>query len=224
VRFTEEEQETAAAQSVDESPKDAEDIEAPLPTEQLLFKTQLDKYFDGSVLSPITKPTRGMRYIEHKQTHLAKAGSFKKLSDNLSLLKHMGAPTVLVVYLFGGARRVMETPRGEVFVEVSPDSETESAISEISKFVKRPFKVADFFDQMRPFCRDPRIRSRSSPTQPKPKWAKVSKRLSQKASEGELQHIRGTVEFLELAGLNRGLISQLVGETCRVLFPHGTSP
>jgi len=192
---------------------------SPVSSAQILLHLKLQRLFDSVQESPLSTPTDGQRYLSRKHELLALSGSYKRISDNFDLLNYIGAPESIMATVFSAAYLVLTGPT-ENTIDEAWNAKLESIMKEKSEFVHRPLEYTQLRNNLRKYCKDPRLAGKISPVEPSRKWARISKKLSEKATGNDLMYVRSTVDFLELAGISKILISNVLRETCPVLFPE----
>ena len=203
-----------------EEVNETKDFEAAIETEEAALRKKIDPYFSGSRSPMILTTSDGQKFLAHKFTSLARARSFGSLMSNFDLLKHVGVQASLLQYLFHDTRNVMMNPEYMGDQESVQDLQMKRILREKSEFLKRPLHEATFLAQLRSVCKDPRIARRISPRVSHSRnWTKTSEKLAQRASENNLAYVRSTIDFIELAGVDRYTIGDLLQKTCRILFP-----
>jgi hypothetical protein len=150
--------------------------------------------------------TDGMKYLSSKHARMALKGDISGLSKNLEILENVEAPNVNIAFLF--------KPSYEALFSETKRVGSQTAM--IPERLKSPFSEAHFsLLVISPYCRDPRLSRRTSPTHDESTgYWKISQRLLKKAREGDNKSIQHTVEFLELAGVDKFLIGNLLKPAC----------
>ena len=178
------------------------------PSQQSL-QGRLDRLFSSAAFQR-ERPSVGMQYIAREHARLAVRQDFDKLKVNFDLLETVGTTASNMHFLFGAARRVLAGTSLPGDLEISPSNQR--AFLGISADVAKDFDATEFRAKIDLYCD-----IGNSLTRRDAKQSALAACIAEKATQGRLDSIRKTIDFLELAGTEHGVIGRILQDSCPTL-------
>jgi hypothetical protein len=143
-----------------------------------------------------------MRFLAARFVRMAKRGEFDLLLNNFGVLESVRAPWENMVFLFQDVHRIV------VLKEEVADRPPVAFLPERERVPPSDQRFRAFVVDV--YCRH----AQTDRTSPSAQFTHISMHLAQRAQERNFASIDRTVEFLELAGVDRGTITHLLAPAC----------